>query len=120
VSGASTSSDFFIQRGADAAIKDYVVLHAPEIAGGGVAVMSSGGDVRLLVDTDTGSTVVGINDTSNTRTGNFLFIPTVNTIGDPTNAPAGTYPGRVAIVFNTADNKIYVYDGGWIATAALT
>jgi hypothetical protein len=35
-----------------------------------------------------------------------------------TSSPAVTTQG--AAYFNTADSKIYVYNGGWIATAALT
>lgn len=47
----------------------------------------------------------------------FLFIPTC--AGTPTGVPT-TRAGHVAFVFDTSNNKLYVYDGGWIGTAALS
>lgn len=52
-----------------------------------------------------------------TATDGFLYIPTV--AGTPSGVPT-TQTGSVAICFDTTNNKIYVYDGGWLATAALT
>jgi len=37
----------------------------------------------------------------------------------PTGVPA-TKTGQVALQFDTTNNKLYVYDGGWLATAALS
>ena len=48
----------------------------------------------------------------------FLHIPTC--AGTPTGVPAATQAGTRAIVFDTTNNKLYVYDGGWLGTAALT
>ena len=53
-----------------------------------------------------------------TATDSFLMIPTC--AGAPTGVPAHTYASSVPIIFDSTNNKIYVYDGGWIATAALT
>jgi hypothetical protein len=50
-------------------------------------------------------------------TDGFLYVPTC--AGAPTGVPTA-YTGKVAVVFDTTNNKLYVYDGGWIATAALT
>jgi hypothetical protein len=55
---------------------------------------------------------------STTATGGFLVIPTC--AGTPTGVPANVPTGSVAIVFDTTNNKLCVYDGGWLQTAALT
>ena len=46
-----------------------------------------------------------------------LYIPT--SAGAPTGVPASK-TGQVALQFDTTNNKLYVYDGGWLSTAALT
>jgi len=47
---------------------------------------------------------------TNATTG-FLYIPTC--AGTPTGTPS-SYTGKVAFVYDTTNNKIYVYDGSWI------
>jgi hypothetical protein len=64
-----------------------------------------------------GSTVVGTDALATTATSGFLYIPTC--AGAPTGVPAG-FTGTVPIVFDTTNNKLYVYDGAWLSTAALT
>lgn len=63
-----------------------------------------------------GNFVIGTAALATTATAGFLYIPT--TAGAPTGIPTAL-TGRVPIVFDSTNNKIYVYDGGWIATAAL-
>ena len=46
-----------------------------------------------------------------TATTGFLYIPTC--AGAPTGTPV-TETGTVAMVFDTTNNKLMVYDGGWI------
>lgn len=41
----------------------------------------------------------------------FLYIPTC--AGTPTGTPTA-YTGRVPIVFDTTNNKLYIYDGSWL------
>jgi hypothetical protein len=48
-------------------------------------------------------------------TDGFLYIPTC--AGTPTGVPTA-YTGKVALVFDTTNNELYVYDGGWISTTA--
>ena len=48
----------------------------------------------------------------------FIMIPSC--AGTPTGTPADIPTGQVPIVFDSTNNKIYVYDGSWLATAALT
>lgn len=44
-------------------------------------------------------------------TNGFLYIPTC--AGTPTGVPTA-YTGKVALVFDTTNSKLYVYNGGWI------
>lgn len=64
-----------------------------------------------------GSTIVGTAALATSATKGFLYIPTC--AGAPTGVPQG-WAGTVPIVFDTTNNKIYVYDGSWLSTAALT
>lgn len=48
----------------------------------------------------------------------YVMIPSC--AGAPTGVPADIPTGQVALHFDSTNNKIYVYDGGWISTAALT
>ena len=59
ISGASTSTNFMIQRGGAAAFKDYIVIHADNTPGAGVMIASPGAVPRAFFDTNTG--YVGIN-----------------------------------------------------------
>lgn len=47
-----------------------------------------------------------------TATGGFPYIPTC--AGTPTGVPSASYTGRVPMIFDTTNNKIFIYDGGWI------
>jgi hypothetical protein len=48
----------------------------------------------------------------------YIMIPSC--AGAPTGVPADIPTGQVALHFDSTNNKLYVYDGGWISTAALT
>ena len=50
-------------------------------------------------------------------TDGFLYIPHV--AGTPTGTPT-TRTGFVAMCFDSTNNKLYVYDGGWLASGALS
>jgi hypothetical protein len=45
-------------------------------------------------------------------TDGFIYIPTV--AGTPVGAPTA-FAGGVAMIFDTTNNKLYIYDGGWIS-----
>ena len=47
-----------------------------------------------------------------TATRGFIYVPTC--AGAPTGTPV-TNTGTVAIVFDTTDNRLYVYNGAWKA-----
>lgn len=48
-------------------------------------------------------------------TDGFLYIPTC--AGTPTGVPTA-FTGKVAMVFDTTNNKLYIYDGGWLGGTA--
>jgi hypothetical protein len=48
----------------------------------------------------------------------FIMIPSC--AGAPSGTPADIPTGQIPIVFDSTNNKLYVYDGGWLSTAALT
>lgn len=51
-------------------------------------------------------------------TNGFLMIP--KTEGAPTGTPANLYASSVPLLYDATNNKLYVYDGAWLATAALS
>lgn len=51
---------------------------------------------------------------SSSMAAGFIFIPAGNT---PTGTPA-TYAGRLPLYYDSVNNKLYVYNGGWKASAA--
>ena len=58
-----------------------------------------------------GGLVVGTAALATTATDGFLYIPTC--AGTPTGVPTAQ-TGAVAMVFDTTNNKLYIYDGGWL------
>ena len=71
-------------------------------------IQAFGGN-NLLLQT-TGAVVVGSGPLTQGATTGFLYIPTITAV--PTGVPVA-FPGRVPIVFDTANNKLWVYNGAW-------
>lgn len=65
---------------------------------------------RLTID-QKGNIVPGTGALATNATDGFLYVPTC--AGAPSGTPTA-FTGRVALVFDTTNNKLYVYDGGWI------
>lgn len=78
--------------------------------------LGTNGVERAHIDAS-GNVVVGTAALATTATDGFLYIPTC--AGTPTGAPTAK-AGRVPIIFDTTANKIWVYDGAWLQTVALT
>jgi hypothetical protein len=57
-----------------------------------------------------GGLVVGIAALATTATDGFLYIPTC--AGAPTGVPT-TQTGTVAMIYDTTNNKFYIYNAGW-------
>lgn len=64
-----------------------------------------------------GGLAVGTVALATTATDGFVYIPTC--AGTPTGVPTAS-TGTVAVVYDTTNNIIYVYNGAWKKTVALT
>lgn len=61
-----------------------------------------------------GSVAIGaLSALSTTATAGFLYIPSC--AGAPSGTPA-SFTGKTAMVYDTTDNKLYVYNGAWKST----
>ena len=58
-----------------------------------------------------GGFVIGIAALATNATDGFLYIPTC--AGTPTGVPTAQ-TGTVAMIFDTTNNKLYIYDGSWL------
>lgn len=61
---------------------------------------------------------VNVGGLTTTATKGFLFVP--SSAGPSTGVPANTYTGCVAIKYDRTNNKLEVYNAGWVKSAALT
>ena len=94
------------------------IVRAPDSADWAPVSRRDPGDRDALTTT---SLIAGANNTAalaTAATTGFMFLPKVN--GVPTGTPAAVPAGYLAAAYDYADHKIYVYDGGWKATAALS
>lgn len=80
---------------------------------GGFTIYDYGtGSAVQVINAYKGSLSVGTSGAIATNaTDGFLYIPTC--AGTPTGVPTAV-SGKVAMVFDTTNNKLYIYDGGWI------
>lgn len=72
--------------------------------------------VRLTIDGN-GNIVCGAAALATNATDGFIYMPSC--AGTPSGTPTSK-TGRVAFAYDTTNNKIYIYNGAWKATAALT
>jgi hypothetical protein len=82
-----------------------------------IAYNNNVGSGDFLTISTLGNVAIGSAALATTATDGFLYIESC--AGTPTGVPTAI-TGRVPIVFDSTNNKLYVYDGGWLATAALT
>lgn len=62
---------------------------------------------------DAGNVVIGSAALATTATDGFLYVESC--AGTPTGVPTA-FTGRVPIVFDSTNNLLYIYDGGWITS----
>lgn len=79
--------------------------------------LATGGSAGLWLD-DGGNVAVGGGSVLTNRVNNFLYVPTSN--GTPTGTPAASFTGLLPFVYDYSAHKFWVYDGGWIKSAALS
>lgn len=101
--GETDYATFARDTGANGAAR----LNNPGTGGWAVAVA---GNTKFGVS-GAGSVYVSAGVLATTETAGFLYIPTC--AGAPTGV-AETITGRCALVYDTTNNKLYIYDGGWI------
>ncbi len=101
----------------------YFGLHAAYPTMASAALMCDNGSETsdIFVARDNGTAKFKITDLGNVvcsnaalatnATDGFLYIPTC--AGTPTGVPTAQ-TGTVAMVFDTTNNKLYIYDGGWL------
>lgn len=70
-----------------------------------------GGNDVLKLDLAGRNVILHSTAIATNATDGFLYI--TSCAGTPTGTPT-SYTGRVAMVFDTTNNKLYVYNGGWI------
>lgn len=100
----------------------YILATRTNSPGGGATkldIVTNNGSGNVVAGTFTESAgfAVGNAAIATNATDGFLWMPSC--AGTPTGVPV-TYTGRVASVYDSTNNKIYVYNGAWKATAALT
>src|SRR5574343_239687 len=81
-----------------------------------IYILSGGYDpstqIRLTVDSK-GNTVQGLTALATNATDGFLYIETCG--GTPSGVPT-SYTGRVPILFDAVNNKLFIYNSGWKST----
>lgn len=68
---------------------------------------------RMRID-NAGNVIVNTAALATTATDGFLYIPSCP--GTPTGVPT-SYTGRLPMVFDSTNNRLYIYDGAWISAA---
>lgn len=84
-------------------------VHFRLTPGASSALASTTVNSQLIVDS---SVVVGNAALATNATTGFLYVPSCP--GVPTNTPA-THTGTIPLAYDSTDNKLYVYNGGWKA-----
>ena len=68
-------------------------------------------NIWVTVDAN-GNVVIGAAQLADAATNGFFWIPTT-TAGAPSGVPAGSYSGRVPMVYDDTNNAFYIYNAGW-------
>lgn len=109
---AANGSGGYVELGPSSTIAMHLGWAANNTGGAAAAAVPTAaasiyvnGDVRQ----GTGSAI------ATTATDGFLLIATC--AGAPTGVPSNAGAGQIPVVFDKTNNRLYVYDGGWISAA---
>ncbi len=78
--------------------------------GNSFQVTTASGVSELFRVDESGSVISGLGSTAPNRVSDFLYIST--SAGPPTGVPSAA-SGRVPIAFDTVNNSLHIYNGGW-------
>jgi hypothetical protein len=111
VSGTSTSGYSGMRFDQNGAITWYFILRVSDQA---MYLNQTGGVFSswTFKCPKAGGVIIGAAALAANATDGFLYIPTYAAVGAPTGVPT-TQTGTVAMVYNTTDHKLYIYDSGW-------
>ena len=113
LSGAAAEFSNIVIAGGETILRaatSHLVLTARNTSGA-IKFATGAADTLKAQVSSLGSLVVGTGAALATNaTDGFLYIPT--SAGAPTGTPT-TYTGRVAIEYDTTNNKLYVFNGAW-------
>jgi hypothetical protein len=98
-------------RGFDGGAGGDLHLQTSNVAGAGV--IGAAQDVGIF--DHFGNAVLGLNNTTNASTFGFAWIP-AGTSGPPTGTPLPLYAGAVPMWYDTTNDFLYIYNGGWKKT----
>lgn len=89
-----------------------------QIVNGSAVLSLQHNGTNSLVTTTAGQLAFASAALATNATTGFMCIPTC--AGAPSGTPASIPTGQVPMIFDSTNNQIYIYDGGWLKTAALT
>jgi hypothetical protein len=118
VNSGGSSSSFSVSAGSyNFYSVQYNTGFAQFSTNGTLQILTGSGFAEAMRFDANSNVVIGNAALATSATNGFLYIPTC--AGTPSGVPTA-FTGRVPIIFDTTGNKIWVYDGGWLQTAALT
>jgi len=86
--------------------------HLGTLVNNNPALLGSGGSVACAEWDNLGNIFLGPGSAiSTSATNGFAFIPSC--AGTPTGIPQGYIAGKIALVFDSTNHKLYAYDGAW-------
>ncbi len=134
-SGSIASAAVVASNSATLATSIFMISYSAGFTSGGIAVANTGvlrtgntagmnigttistqlslwtNNTKRIIIPPAGGMVIGPSALATNATDGFLYIPTCT--GTPTGTPT-TQTGTVAMVFDTTNNILYIYDGSWL------